>query len=45
VAVCLCFYGTEGGYREVAAVNGMSKSWCYDIVTTISQVLASNAKD
>ncbi|ETV72567.1 hypothetical protein H257_12333 [Aphanomyces astaci] len=44
VAVTLYFLGSEGGYRETAAAFGMTKSWCITVVTTVVDVLASQAK-
>ncbi|KAF0703292.1 hypothetical protein AaE_015447 [Aphanomyces astaci] len=43
VAVVLYFLGSQGGYREVAAVFGMSKSWCQNIVHIFAEVLAGMA--
>ncbi|KAF0724530.1 hypothetical protein Ae201684P_012744 [Aphanomyces euteiches] len=44
VAVLLFFLGTEGGYRETAAVFGVAKSWCIAIVSSIAATLVKNAK-
>ncbi|RHY15608.1 hypothetical protein DYB36_011426 [Aphanomyces astaci] len=44
VAVTLYFLGSEVRHRETAAAFGMAKSWCIKVVSTVVDVLASQAK-
>ncbi|KAG9411266.1 putative nuclease harbi1 [Aphanomyces cochlioides] len=45
VAMLLYFLGSEGGYREVSAAFGVSKTWCIEIIGVMSVALAKAAKE
>lgn len=44
VAIYLYFIGSQGGYREVAGVFGVAKSWCISIAHQFPNIIAHHAR-